>query len=106
MLAIFGFIMVIFAPFIARLMQLAISRQREYLADASGVMITRYPPGLISALEKLQDDTTVVHTSSKATAHLWIEGPLEQDVNKKRKFDGLFATHPPLEDRIARLREL
>ncbi len=105
-LAILGVVLVIFAPFIARLMQLAISRQREYLADASGVLITRYPPGMISALEKLKADTTVVHTSSKATAHLWIEGPLEQDEAKKRKFDNLFATHPPLDDRIARLREM
>ncbi len=105
-LAIFGFLLVIFAPIIARLMQLAISRQREYLADASGVMITRYPPGLISALEKLKADTTVVHSASKATAHLWIEGPLDGDPRKQRKFDNLFATHPPLDDRIARLREL
>ncbi len=105
-LAIFGFVFVLVAPLVAQLMQLAISRQREYLADASGVMITRYPPGMISALEKLKGDTTVVHTSSKATAHLWIEGPLETQPTKQRKFDSLFATHPPLDDRIARLREL
>ena len=105
-LAIVGFAMVIFAPFIARLMQLAISRQREYLADASGVLITRYPPGMISALEKLKADTTIVHSSSKATAHMWIEGPLETGGAKQRKFDNLFATHPPLDDRIARLREM
>ena len=105
-LAVVGFAMVIFAPFIARLMQLAISRQREYLADASGVLITRYPPGMIAALEKLKADTTIVHSSSKATAHMWIEGPLEQSGAKQRKFDNLFATHPPLDDRIARLREM
>ena len=105
-LAIVGFVFVLAAPLIAKLLQLAISRQREYLADASGVMITRYPPGLISALEKLNSDTTVIHSSSKATAHMWIEGPLETDAKKQRKFDHLFATHPPLEDRIARLREL
>ncbi len=105
-LVIFGFVAILFAPLIARLMQLAISRQREYLADASGVQITRYPPGLISALEKLKDDHTHVHTASKATAHMWIEEPLDSDNRKKRKFDELFMTHPPLEDRIARLEEM
>ncbi len=106
-LAILGFVFVIFAPLIARLMQLALSRQREYLADVAGVQLTRYPPGLISALEKLKADHTVVHTASKATAHLWIEGPLEsEDSGRARKFDNLFSTHPPLDDRIARLKEL
>ena len=60
-------------------MQFAVSRKREYLADASGVQLTRYPPGLISALEKLQGDTTSIHSASKATAHLWIEEPLDKD---------------------------
>jgi heat shock protein HtpX len=105
-LAILGIVLVILAPIIAQLMQMAISRQREYLADASGVMMTRYPPGLISALEKLQADTTVVHTSSKATAHLWIEGPLDETKGKKRSFDHLFSTHPPIDARIAALREM
>ncbi|HEY1738618.1 MAG TPA: zinc metalloprotease HtpX [Acidimicrobiia bacterium] len=105
-LVVFGFIAIIFAPLIAQLMQLAVSRQREYLADASGVQITRYPPGLISALEKLKDDHTHVHAASKATAHMWIEGPLDQAEGKKRKFDEMFMTHPPLEDRIARLEEM
>jgi heat shock protein HtpX len=105
-LAIFGVVLVILAPFIARLMQMAISRQREYLADASAVSLTRYPPGLINALDKLKSDTTVVHTSSKATAHLWIEGPLEMTEGKKRSFDHLFSTHPPLDDRIAALQEM
>ncbi len=105
-LVIFGFIAILFAPLIAQLMQLAVSRQREYLADASGVQITRYPPGLISALEKLKDDHTHVHTASKATAHMWIEEPLDTHQDRKRKFDELFLTHPPLEDRIARLEEM
>jgi heat shock protein HtpX len=105
-LVIFGFIAILFAPLIAQLMQLAISRQREYLADASGVQITRYPPGLISALEKLKDDHTHIHTASKATAHMWIEAPLDEDEKKTRKFDNLFMTHPPLDDRIARLEEM
>src|SRR3954465_3088605 len=96
-LVIFGFVAILFAPLIAQLMQLAISRQREYLADASGVQITRYPPGLISALEKLKDDHTHIHAASKATAHMWIEGPLDTDDRKKRKFDEMFMTHPPLD---------
>jgi heat shock protein HtpX len=85
---------------------MAISRQREYLADASAVSMTRYPPGLIGALGKLKADTTVVHTSSKATAHLWIEGPLDETPGKKRSFDHLFSTHPPIDERIAALQEM
>ena len=107
-LAIFGFILLIFAPLIAQLMQFAVSRRREALADISGVELTRYPPGLISALEKLKADQTVVHSSSRATAHLWIEEPLPttQEEGKLSRLNRLFATHPPLEERIAALREL
>ena len=84
-------------------MQFAVSRQREYLADASGVQLTRYPPGLISALEKLKDDHTVPHMASKATAHLWIEQPLDKETNKGHtRLNHLFDTHPPLDDRIRR----
>src|SRR5690242_20940328 len=79
LLAIFGIALLILSPLIAQLMQLALSRRRESLADVSGVQLTRYPPGLISALKKLQDDHTVIHTASKATAHLWIEEPLDTD---------------------------
>ena len=63
-------------------MQMAMSRNREYLADASGVQLTRYPPGLISALEKLRDDQAVVHYATKATAQMWIEQPLETDAEE------------------------
>jgi heat shock protein HtpX len=88
-------------------MQAAVSRQREALADVAGVALTRYPPGLISALEKLRDDTTVVHSGSRATAHLWIESPIDRSgegrhVWLNRRFD----THPPLDERIEALREL
>jgi heat shock protein HtpX len=107
-IAIFGFALLIFAPIIAQLMQLAVSRRREALADMSGVELTRYPPGLISALEKLKDDQTVVHSASRATAHLWIEEPLptQQEEGKLSRLNRLFATHPPLDERIAALREL
>jgi heat shock protein HtpX len=106
-LAIFGLLWLIFAPIIAGLMQFAVSRNRESLADASGVAITRYPPGLISALKKLQDDKTVIHTASKATAHLWIEEPLETEAKHPgTRFNNLFATHPPLEERIKALESM
>jgi heat shock protein HtpX len=106
-LAVFGIILLILSPIVASLMQLAISRRREYQADASGVLLTRYPPGLISALEKLRDDHTVIHTASKATAHLWIESPLDEEGGSTQsKFNRLFDTHPPLEDRIKVLKAM
>ncbi len=107
-LAIVGFILLIVAPLAAKAMQAAISRQREQLADVSACQMTRYPPGLISALEKLQEDTTVTHSASTATAHLWIEQPMA-GVGDNGRLAGthkLFNTHPPLEERIALLREL
>jgi heat shock protein HtpX len=107
-LAILGFLLLILAPLVAQLMQFAVSRRRESLADVSGVALTRYPPGLISALEKLKDDTTVVHSSSRATAHLWIESPLARNTGEGRLawLNRLFDTHPPLEERIQALKEL
>ena len=107
-LALVGFVLLILAPLAARAMQAAVSRQRETLADVSACQMTRYPPGLISALEKLQADNTVTHSASTATAHLWIEQPLSGvgDAGKMRATHRLFDTHPPLEERIALLREL
>jgi heat shock protein HtpX len=107
-IAFFGLIFIFLAPLIGRAMQAAISRRRESLADASAVQMTRYPPGLISALEKLLADTTVTHSASKATAHLWIEQPMSGvgDKGKFGTFNNMFDTHPPLEERIAALREL
>jgi heat shock protein HtpX len=105
--AVVGILLLILAPFIAQLMQLALSRRREALADASGVQLTRYPPGLISALKKLQADQTVIHTASKATAHLWIEEPLEMAANNREsRINRLFSTHPPLEERIKALEAM
>jgi heat shock protein HtpX len=107
-LAIAGFVLLIFAPLSAQRMQFAVSRNREELADVSGVGLTRYPPGLISALEKLRDDQTVVASSSRATAHLWIEQPTArtEKEGKLSRLNRMFDTHPPLEERIERLREL
>jgi heat shock protein HtpX len=107
-LALFGFALLLLAPLIAQLMQFAVSRRRESLADMSGVELTRYPPGLIAALEKLRDDQTVVHAHSRATAHLWIEQPMptQKEEGRLSRLNRLFDTHPPLEERIAALREL
>lgn len=103
-----GIALIMISPLIARVMQAAISRQRETLADVSACQMTRYPPGLISALEKLRDDTTVTHSASTATAHLWIEQPMSGvgDEGRLRGPHRWFDTHPPLDERIALLREL
>lgn len=107
-IALIGFVMLLVAPIAAKVMQAAVSRRREALADMSGVTLTRYPPGLISALEKLRDDTTIVHSASRATAHLWIESPLARVASEGQLswLNRLFDTHPPLEERIEALREL
>ncbi|MCP5025157.1 MAG: M48 family metallopeptidase [Actinomycetia bacterium] len=107
-MAIVGVVLLIVAPIIARMMQFAIGRKRESLADFSAVELTRYPPGLISALEKLSDDQTVVRSGSRATAHMWIEEPMAQvpEEGNLSRLNRLFSTHPPLEERIAALREL
>ncbi len=107
-LALIGIALLILAPLWARAMQAAVGRRRETLADVSAVQLTRYPPGLISALEKLQADSTVTHSASMATAHMWIEQPLPgvNDTGRLGFFHKLFNTHPPLADRIALLREI
>ncbi|MDD3487344.1 MAG: zinc metalloprotease HtpX [Candidatus Moranbacteria bacterium] len=89
----------ILAPIAATLMQLAISRKREYLADADGALLTRYPEGLASALEKISADPTPMSHANRATAHLFIANPF-----KGKKISSLFQTHPPIAERIKRLR--
>ena len=107
-MAVLGFAFLLLAPVAARLMQFAVSRRREALADLTGVSLTRYPPGLVSALEKLRNDQTVVHSGSRATAHLWIESPVPraESEGKLAWLGRLFDTHPPLDERIQALREL
>ena len=107
-LALVGFAMLILAPISAKVMQAAISRRRETLADVTACQLTRYPPGLISALEKLKSDVTVVHSSTTATAHMWIEQPMSGvgDAGRLGWVHRMFNTHPPLEERIALLREI
>ena len=98
---IIGLILIIFAPIIAQLIQLAISRRREFFADASSVSITHQPSGLISALKKLQNDTSKADFASTATASLYISNPF-----KGNKLASMFSTHPPLEDRIKTLEAM
>ena len=96
-----GLALMILAPISAALVQAAISRKREYLADATGAMLTRYPEGLASALQKLAANTLPLASANKATAHLFIANPL-----KAGGLTNMFSTHPPIEDRIQRLREM
>lgn len=96
-------IFAILAPLIAQLLRFAISRQREYLADANGALLTRYPEGLASALEKISKDREPLEVANKATAHLYIVNPL---LEHRSKLNDLFSTHPPAEERIRRLRSM
>jgi heat shock protein HtpX len=102
-LLLVGVVLAILTPIIATLIQLAVSRQREYLADASGVFLTRYPEGLASALRKIAADQHVLSVANKATASLYIANPLK---DHPFQFDGLFDTHPPIEERIKRLEAM
>ncbi len=100
-------VVVVLAPIAAGLIRAAVSRSRESLADATAVELTRYPTGLRMALEKLADNKAVVHHASHATAHLWIESPLDrEDGHEQAKLNSLFNTHPPLSERINTLRRL
>ncbi len=103
-LMIAGFVLALLSPIIAQLIQLAISRRREFLADATGASITKYPEGLASALEKLSASTIPLHQANKATAHLFIVNPLKNRKNVSQWFINLFNTHPPLAERIKALR--
>lgn len=100
---IIGIVLAILSPIIAEIIKLAISRRREYLADASGSLMTRYPEGLAKALEKIQanEGGQVMAQVSPATAHLFLSSPF-----KAKSFSNLFSTHPPLEERIKKLREM
>lgn len=102
-LMLLGLVLAIISPIIAQLIRLAISRQREFLADASGAMLTRYPPGLAHALEKISSDKEPLAVANKATASLYIATPANL---RARKGWALWSTHPPIEDRIKRLEEM
>jgi heat shock protein HtpX len=102
-IVVVGLILAIFSPFIAQLIRLAVSRKREFLADANGAFLTRYPPGLASALKKLDADREPLEAANKATAHLYIVNPLK-DI--KGTVNKLFSTHPPIQERVAALEQM
>ena len=102
-LLVLALVLAILAPIAARMVQLAISRKREYLADASAVELTRNPNGLANALQKIADDQEVLEVANRATAHLYIAQPIKKFEKKSR---GLFDTHPPIQERIRILREM
>ena len=97
-LTVVAIVLAILAPIFVQLLQLAISRKREFLADASGALLTRYPDGLASALQKISQDTEPLEVANRATAHLFIANPF-----KGKNISKLFSTHPPIEDRIQAL---
>ena len=105
LLMILGIVASILAPIAATLIQLAISRKREFLADASGALLTRYPEGLASALEKISSDPTPMRTANTATSHLYISNPFKGKQGQSW-FVKLFMTHPPVEERIKILRDM
>ncbi len=104
-LLIIGIVFIIASPFIAQLIKMAISRKREYLADATAVQLTRNPDGLKNALKKLQADHTPLKRANGSTAHLYIEDPTDKEKGLSKKLNGLFSTHPPIETRISKLSE-
>jgi heat shock protein HtpX len=101
---IVGILFLVLSPLIGQLIKFAISRQREYLADASAALLTRYPEGLARALEKISSANIPLQHAPQASAHLWIADPSGKQVSVGSKLAGLFSTHPPIADRIARLR--
>jgi heat shock protein HtpX len=107
-LGIIGIVLAILSPLFATIIQLSLSRKREFLADADGALLTRYPEGLARALEKISADTQPLARANKATAHLYIANPMSDHRGKGGRgwFSGLFNTHPPIEERIAKLRSM
>ena len=106
-LLIVGIVLSLLAPLFASLLQLAISRRREFQADTSGALLTRYPEGLASALQKISHFSKPLQTASTATAHLFLQNPFGSNRDGNRKTPWLvkiFSTHPPIEERIAALK--
>lgn len=101
-----GLILLILAPLAGQIIKLAVSRNREYLADAEGALLTRYPPGLASALKKIQGAPAAMSSANNATAHLWLNQPSRVPGEGNSKLERLFSTHPPIEERIKRLEEM
>ena len=101
-----GLFLLILAPIIAQVIKFAVSRQREYLADAEGAMLTRYPPGLASALRKIGASEIPMRSANNATAHLWLSQPSRVPGERITWLERLFSTHPPIQDRIRILEEM
>ena len=104
--AILGLVVAIITPLLAQVIKLAVSRRREYLADAQGAFLTRYPPGLASALRKIASDSTPMKVANNATAHLWLNQPSRKPGEGVHWFEKLFSTHPPIKERIRILEEM
>ncbi len=101
-----GLLLLVLAPIFGQVIRFAVSRQREYLADAQGAMLTRYPPGLASALRKIADAPHAMRSANNATAHLWLDQPSRYPGERMGTMEKLFSTHPPIGDRIKRLEEM
>ncbi len=105
-LFVVGIVLLIIAPLAGQLIKFSVSRNREYLADAQGVLLTRYPPGLISALQKIGAAPQAMHAANNATGHLWLSQPSRIEGDGTTKMEKMFATHPPIQERIKRLQEM
>lgn len=102
-----GLLMLILAPIVGQIIKLAVSRNREFLADAQGALLTRYPPGLASALRKIAQSSGIpMRSANNATAHLWLAQPSRVEGERMGLLERLFSTHPPIEERIRRLEEM
>jgi heat shock protein HtpX len=101
-----GLILLLLAPIIGQIIKLSVSRNREYLADAQGAMLTRYPPGLADALKKIAVSPTAMRSANNATAHLWLNQPSRIHGEENHWFENLFSTHPPIQERIRLLEEM
>ena len=102
-----GLVLLVLAPIIGQIVRLAVSRQREYLADAQGAMLTRYPPGLVSALRKIAASSGIpMRSANNATAHLWLNQPSRVQGEGMGSLEKLFSTHPPIQERIRRLEDM
>lgn len=101
-----GFALMVIAPLAGEIIKRAVSRNREFLADAQGAMLTRYPPGLAAALRKIAASPTAMHSANNATAHLWLSQPSRIEGEKLGPMERIFATHPPIAERIQRLEEM
>jgi len=103
---VIGLVLLILAPIIGQIIKFAVSRRREYLADAEGAMLTRYPPGLAAALKKVAASDHAMRSANNATAHLWLDQPSRIQGEKMSSLEKLFSTHPPIQDRIRILEEM